>query len=86
METGYTQANKKKEMASKMAKMIGNKTSSAGGMKYTFNGKTSGKGGGMATKTIGKTTGSGKGMKEKQADTKGKFDSHNIYSQKGMEC
>lgn len=86
MNKGYTQANRKADMAAKMVtkyKMNGVPTGKAGGMKYLENGKDSGKGKGMGFKEYGPGIESTKGMKSKQSNAKANFS--NNYKQNGIE-
>lgn len=94
MNHGYTQANKRKDMAAKMPmglKMNGDTTGYGGGIKFSGKGKNSGPGGGMKPTEAAKgTETAGKGMKYKQSNKKANFNTTNIYTQaskgKNMEC
>lgn len=84
MNEGYSQSNKKGEMAAKMVtkyQMNGKATGAGGGMKPKMNGTNSGAGGGMKPTQQGKDTGYARGMKPDMSNKKHSFSSN--YTQNG---
>ena len=86
MNQGYSQSNKKGEMAAKMVtkyKMGGDTTGYGGGMKYRGTGKNSGKGGGMKYQETGKDMGYARGMKPDQTNQKPSFSKNYTQNSNG---
>ena len=88
MNKGYTQANKRKDMAAKMPMgltMNGKDSGYGGGMKYQGNGKNSGKGGGMKVDMHGKNSGKSGGMNYPLSNKNASFSRNYTQNGKGKE-